>query len=886
MRDRGPDIPYEQEFLHMTFRNLTLLTATAVLAVATLSVVQPRHDGSVAIDTQRVARHHDKGLVKESPHWMKWYQIQRTYGNPDVNIGERLQAVYSMLQTSNQSSFSKKNETSSNAWTSLGPVNISGRIRAIAMSAAQPNTIYAGAASGGVWKSTDMGMSWVSTSDFMNTLAIGALAIDPNNPNRIFAGTGEPVVYAGVGAPQYYGTGLMRSDDAGATWTRLPWPSASTAVHRIAIHPTSADTMIVASIGDLYKTTDGGQTWRRTMSGLATDVYYAPGRPSRVYAAMGNDEGATANGVYVSDAGGERFSWRRLSTNFPTADSCGRIVLAISQSDPNRLYAAVAMSNARKASFEEDFYLVMMSTNGGESWTRRYNAISRAFTNGQAFYDLALGVMPNNPDFVMLGGIDWYRSTNGGASFSINTDWKLRTTNPGSARYAHADQHAILFHPTDPNTILIGCDGGIHITTNSGLQWQIRSTNMVNTQFYSCAYNPSNPAVIYGGTQDQSNMRMSAPNSMTWNYMGGGDGGNIVVDPQNSSLIYILINMAPYRTTDGGATFTKIDNGFDTYERFGWQPPYLMHPTSRTTLFTGGHRMYKAVNAHQGTPTWALISPDLTKAMSGITSRLSDAAIAPSNPDWMYTVSGDGRAMVSSNYNKSTDPTWTDISSGLPNRYLADVFVDWEDHLTVYVAVSGFNSAHVFKTTNGGSNWTDISGNLPDVPVNAVVRSRTDANTIFAATDVGVWVTRDGGTSWEQYGSGLPNVVVWDLAITPENVLIAGTHGRGMWSVSSILSAEGTRGDVTSPAQFTLFQNYPNPFNPTTTISFTLARRSTVALEVYDTRGVRVRSIATGMHDAGTHRVQFDASSLPAGVYLYTLEVNGMRQVRKMSLVK
>jgi len=229
----------------------------------------------------------------ESMEMLKWYQIQRTYGNPDVNINERLQAAYAQIRNTSQSSLSKLTLTAANAWTNMGPVNIAGRIRALAIHPAKPNVIYAGAASGGVWKSTNNGLSWNPTSDFMSVLPIGALAIDPNNPDRIFAGTGEPCTFypvpSALSAPQYYGNGIMRSDDGGATWTKLTWSSSSSAIHRIAIHPTSADTMIVASIesggsGSLYKTTNGGTSWQRLLSGVATDVAYSPDNPSRVYA--------------------------------------------------------------------------------------------------------------------------------------------------------------------------------------------------------------------------------------------------------------------------------------------------------------------------------------------------------------------------------------------------------------------------------------------------------------------------------------------------------------------------------------------------------------------------------------------------------------------------
>ena len=721
-------------------------------------------------------------------------------------------------------------------------------------------------------------------------MASGSIAIDPTNPDRIYIGTGEPVTLGssthGFGSPSYFGLGVLRSDDGGSSWMLLPWSNKSSMIHRLAVHPTASDTLFVASTSDLWKSSNGGQAWSRVLTGVMTDVVYSPANPTRIYAVIGNDYGGSSNGVYVSDAGGKNFSFRRLATNFPRPDSTGRIVIAVSQSSPNRVYAAVSLSrnllSHTVSNDPNDFLMLLLSSDGGETWERKPNAITHNFTNSQAYYDLVIGVSPVNPNLVFLSGVDLWKSTNGWSTFARNTDWSLRTSNSSSPRYAHADHHALIFKAGDPNTVIIGTDGGVHISTNSGDAWSMKSFGMATTQFYAVTSDAVVPYRVYGGTQDQSNMRQSSVGDQNWAYLGGGDGCSVAVDPKTTSVLYIVVNGSPMRSTNSGASFSNLSTGLNSGpaadRTYYWRPMYL-HPTDHTVLFISSQFLYRMRGAPTGAdPQWEAVSPDLTRS-----SVITDFAVPVQNGDWMYTVSGDGKAFVCKNI-LSTDPTWTDISAGLPNRWITRVHIDPDNYQTVYVSVSGYTAGHVFKSTNAGADWTNITGDLPDIPAGSVLRSKTDFNTLFLATDFGVWYTTNSGMNWKQYATGLPNCVVYDMAMGPDGKLLAATFGRGMWSSSSVLAVPPAA--AVEPWTIQLGQAYPNPATSSATLPYTLSKEARVSVALYDAAGILLRVLDEGVRSAGEHAISFTAATLPNGVYYCSVRSGTDRVTRKMTVLR
>ncbi|MBR9977069.1 MAG: T9SS type A sorting domain-containing protein, partial [Bacteroidetes bacterium] len=484
-----------------------------------------------------------------------------------------------------------------------------------------------------------------------------------------------------------------------------------------------------------------------------------------------------------------------------------------------------------------------------------------------------------DPDLVLTGGFEVYRSTTGGNSWT-------RVTRGNSP--VHVDQHILEFTP-DAKYVHLGNDGGIYRSANSGSSWTPLNDMLETVQFYTLAWDPNDSERFYGGAQDHGIFQTFNVDAKSWRLRRGGDGGYVIVDPLRSNVLYSRVAIeggglaVPARSLDGGTSWTRLDRGFGTIEqdRFNWLPPMMLSPDDNTRLFTATQFVYAARPVDTGTPVWTPISPDITGRSSFTYSVVSTMDICESNTNWMYIGCGDGTVQYSSNI-KTLDVEWTNITDGLPKRWINRVKVDRRNPDIAYVALSGYGTGHVFRTTDRGANWVDISGNLPDVPVNGLVISREyPDNTIFIGTDIGVWYTRNGGVSWARFGSDLPNVVVYDIDIDSQNRLIAATHGRGMWITSAVLNVDD---QTPAPNEFAVMRNYPNPFHASagTRISFTLDTPADITMRLHDAAGRLVRTLTEGRHTAGTHDLTVNTTDLRNGVYFYTLSNSSEHITRKM----
>jgi photosystem II stability/assembly factor-like uncharacterized protein len=641
-------------------------------------------------------------------------------------------------------------------WSPIGPEGIPiyirsiGRLSAIAVHPTSPNTIYIGGAQGGVWKTTDGGASWVPLTDRECSLAMGALAIDPVNPEIVYAGTGEQH----FSGDSYYGCGVLRSTNGGATWTRLgaaifQTTTGGARISRLLLDPRGAGTpattrVFVASDFGLYRSLDGGATLTRVLSGIVTDLVMDPGNPDVLYAAL------RQSGIFKSVNGGA--TWSARNAGFGT--SVRRINLAIAPSAPAVLYASAEVNTGALAG-------IWRTANGADTWTQL--AATGASCGSQCWYDQVIAVAPDDQNTVYFGGVSLYKSTNGGGSFAT------------IAGGIHVDQHFIAFHPTEPWTVFVGNDGGIFRSSDGGASWSSLNTNLVLTQFYEgISLHPTDPAVALSGTQDNGTLLYGG--APTWSHVLGGDGGYTAIDQQSPVTRYAETQWSAGsgfsgpRRSDGGSFVLKV-NGISTGEGALFIPPLVMHPLSSGTLYFGTTRVYRTVDRAE---LWTPISP----AFGGVVSAIAPAAADPrviyvgTNAGAVWTT-GDGGGQ------------W--IGRSIPTsgaRFVQSIAVDPRDPLTAYVVVSGFLTPHVFRTTDGGATLQDVSGNLPDVPVNAVVVDPTSRANAFIGTDVGAFASSDSGGSWTPLTDGIPNVAVFDLAYNSSTgVMAAGTHGRGMFTM-------------------------------------------------------------------------------------------------------
>jgi photosystem II stability/assembly factor-like uncharacterized protein len=691
--------------------------------------------------------------------YFRWLTENRL--GPDKGFGSLLQAWREVEQTP------KSNGATEALWEFLGPApllggttRLGGRTNSIAIDTANPGTLYIGAALGGVWKSTDAGTSWVPLTDDQPSLAMGSVVIDPSDSNIIYAGTGEQ----NFSGDSYYGAGLLRSMDAGATWTRLgesefvlPGGGGAT-ISRVVLDAVTPSTVYVASNFGLFKSVDRGGTWELKLSGRSplaavTDLAMDPTDPRTLYAGLGLPASAPNKGIYKSTDSGE--TWTELDIGLPPAN-IGRINFDISRSNPQILYAAV---HNPQSPFSPPIFR-LKTTDGGLSWGRLPDCSGSC---GQGAYNLVVAVHPQNPDIVYQGAVALFRSLDGGAT------WSTRSS-------GHVDHHGLKFD--DQGNLYVASDGGLFLITAAD-QLISLNTNLGITQFYAgVALHPLNPAIILAGTQDNGSDKYTGV--LQWSRVCGGDGayqaieGPVDGDPDNiwycsSQRLYIR------KTIDNGATFINVVNGItDRATGSAFIAPFVMDPNVSQALIAGTRFVWRTEN---GALNWVQNSGQLTEGT------IRSLAFARLDSGTTY-FAGTNLGEIWRTTNAGAD--WTPISQGLPaNRVVTHLAVHPFDSSIVYATFSGFGTGHVFRSRDQGDTWQDISSNLPNLPTTAVLIDAYAAiPTLYAGTDLGVFRSLDDGVSWERFSPGLPNVRVEDLILNPDTgMLVASTHGRGIWQL-------------------------------------------------------------------------------------------------------
>ena len=785
-----------------------------------------------------------------------WFFRQRAY--PAGKIDRK--SLYRTRRTQRAKYTSLR---SSAAWQLAGPTNIPGRITDLAMHPDRPNYLYAAAASGGIWHSTDLGNSWTPLFDQEITLAIGDIAIAPSNPDIIYVGTGE--ANAGGGSLAYDGVGIYKSTDAGRTWTNTGLPHAGS-IGRIAVHPDDPQVAYVAAMGQLfannsdrglYKTTDGGVSWSQVLyqsdSTGAIDVVLHPDNPEVVYAATWErvrrphrrSYGGPTSRIFRSDNGGQ--SWTDLTDNLPFFSiNRGRMGLAVSPADPDQL----ALYYVRRDGYLGGIY---RSYDRGESWeslgTTGINSVSFMWWFGR------VALHPTDPSRLYAFGLDMYQ-------WNEDADqWEVIF--PG----VHVDQHALVFDPQQPDRYLAGNDGGVYVSEDAGATWRHRA-NLPITQFYAATIDPTNPDQIYGGTQDNGVMRTPQGQVNDWEGIRYGDGFRTLIDPTDPGTIYTSTQYGNFvKSTNGGQSFSWARSGIDSRDRTNWFTPFAMDPSDPDVLYYGTYRVYRTTNAAQ---RWNAISPDLTRGdRSGNIAygTLTDIHVSPLNSQLIYAGTDDGKVWrTAPSPLNSASENWVDLSGGLPNRWVTTVLASPVYEQEVFVTLSGFRFGeqigHIYHSTDRGATWKAIDQGLPDVPVNDLVVTENDQR--YAATDAGVYAYDQQAQRWVLFNDGMPAVVVTDLDYhAPSQTLLAATYGR------SIYQTDLRQVTSTAPVahQQTDLSIFPNPASGVITLQWTTASAFPGELRCVDLQG-RILRKRTYRPIPGRQSLSWDLSDLAAGTYL------------------
>ena len=695
------------------------------------------------------------------------------------------------------------------AFRSIGPALMSGRISDIVIHPNNENLWYVTAGSGGVWKTENAGTTWNSIFDGQKSFAIGCITLDPQNPEVVWVGTGENV----GGRHISYGDGIYKSEDGGSSWKNMGLEK-SEHISKIIIHPTDSKIMWVASQGPLwsqggergvYKSTDGGKTWKQTLGDDAwvgaTDLLIDPRNPAILYAATwqrhrtvaGYMGGGPGTAIYKSTDGGE--TWNKLTNGLPTSNM-GKIGLALSPQKPDVIYAAIELDRRTGG--------VYKSENQGGSWQKMSDAVAGG--TGPHYYQ-ELFVSPHNYDEIYLADNYMQVSYDGGKTFErMNESEK------------HVDNHAVAFKKNDPNYILVGCDGGLYESFDRTKNWKFID-NLPITQFYKIAVDDAEPFYfVYGGTQD--NNTQGAPSrtdnshgirNADWFVVLGGDGHQPATEPGNPNVVYAQwqqghLNRHDRASGENVNIQPQPELGEKT-ERFNWDAPILVSPHNPATIYHASQRVWKSENRGD---SWTPISGDLTNnieriqtpfygkkqtwdnawdiyAMSNY-STITSLSESPKKEGLIYAGTDDGIIQVTEDGGQN----WRKVDfaklKGLPaTAFVNDLKADLYDENVVYAVFDnhkyGDYQPYLYKSSDKGKTWVSIANNLPDRTLLwRIVQDHEKSNLLFLGTEFGVYFTLDGGGNWNKLNGGLPNISVRDLAIQKrENDLVAGTFGRGIY---------------------------------------------------------------------------------------------------------
>lgn len=710
----------------------------------------------------------------------------------------------------------------------VGPANMSGRITSIDVATNNPKLMYAGAASGGVWKSENGGTAWYPVFDDQPTQNIGAVRIQPNNPNVIWVGTGE-------GNPRNsmnLGMGIFKSVDAGKTWQHLGLTETKT-IHRIIIDPNDPNTVYAGAMGDpftpnehrgLYKTTDGGKSWKKILytnesSGVA-DLVMDPENSNKLFAALYEHHrtpyyitsGGKGSGLYVSMDKGE--TWKKLNekNGLPPGD-LGRIGIAIAPSDPNRVYAKV----------EATKNLLYRSDDGGGNWYVVND--NPRFTNNRPFYFQELAADSKDPNRLYNIYQPLSVSYDGGKTFDPEPMIPADET-----KGIHADFHAFWVNPTNPKHFIIGGDGGLGITHDHGKSWYFPETIPV-AQFYHVNADNEVPFNVYGGMQDNGNWsgpaytwKRGGIRTLYWQYLVGGDGFFISPDPENARFGYgTSQNGDLYRYDKLTGYYSSIKPpapDLNTKLRFNWNAAFARDPKNPNKAYHGSQFVH--VTEDKGA-TWNVISPDLSTNnpthqkgdYGGLTLDLSGAemynsilSIAPSTLDEnvLWAGTDDGQVQLTTDGGKS----WKNLTrniKGMPvEGWVAQIQASRYKAGAAWMVVNNYRkgdyAAYLFKTEDFGKTWKRLAdaSNVKGYAL-SVIQDPVEPKLVFLGTENGLWISIDEGTSWVQFKNGFPSVSTMDMVIQErESALVVGTFGRAIWVLDDLKSLREVATNRIKPA--------------------------------------------------------------------------------------
>ena len=822
----------------------------------------------VILVTLSCSKNHEQLKRNGALEALQMLSHQRSYPEKNLQHARYFQKLEKLTQ---QESIIRNEPTE--PWEEIGPRNIAGRTLAVAINPQNNHTIFAGSASGGLWRSHNQGkgVSWHKIPLGFPVLAVSSIAFPSNDSTTIYIGTGE--VYnmnaAGTGAAYRntrgtYGMGILKSSDGGENWEKsLDWSyETERGIHMVKVAPSNSSIVYAGTTHGVYKSIDAGESWENVLDvPLVTDLLIHPQNADDIIAASGNFD-SPGKGIYKTLDGG--MNW----DHWVPADFQGKIQLAQYDHIAEIVYASVGNG----FSSNDGATWLFKSSNRGQSWTLENDT---DYSEWQGWFSHDVAVHPFNSQKLTLVGITIYQSNNGGATIEPTTIGGVAFGTPpigepdGPPNFTHSDHHDVIYDPKDEETIYVANDGGIYGSFDGGENWQSLNGGLQCTQFYNGFSVFSDPfkTLAMGGLQDNSTVVYTG--SPAWKREIGGDGSWSAIHPENSFVRYgSLQYLTMFKTLNGSHYDRLLVPG--NFMLTSFIAPFVLSPANPDVIYAGRSDIIKSTNGgddlfllgiegHNGDPAFSMDASHQNEDKFYF-------ATAPWNHRPKIYISYDGGEIAH------------DITHDLPNQYINDIHVDPNDDGNVYIALGGFGESQVFKTTNAGQSWLDITGNLPKIPTSAIVVDPLDENLLYVGNDYGVFYSEDGGENWNSYNDGIIDAaLVMDMKINAETRQIyAATHGSGV-----LLRDMVPRGPshVTNLIQ----ENIQISTIPGKGFEITgLQAGSDYSLNVYSTSGKLIHNLS--LHTAvSSLNVPFVSTWSPG---IYFIEISGEFGTTSKSVVK
>lgn len=798
--------------------------------------------------------------------WLKrWEYAQAKRLNPDGTTYDPADYARGLQQMmADRARAASRKTAGSTNWLPYGPDDYAvavdpgwepgiGRINCVTFHPTDPNTLWAGVAQGGVWKTTDQGTTWIPLTDDAPMLRVSDIAVDPTNPDVLYISMGD-YAYFGAGLTlddrkrhTHYGIGVYKTTDGGMSWNPTGLSVAQedfdfSLTRRVLINPANTQQLLAAGTHGIYSSADAGATWTQVNDSLIWDIEQDPSNGSVIYASTGYRASLNEGRAGIMKSTDFGATWTLLNTGIPPVGVIQRVEIGISRSDPNTVYALCADMNAAYGG-------MYRTTDGGTTWTVRSNSPNiltwfNGGSGGQGWYDLAILVHPTNRDIVYTGGINMWGSSDGGQTWDGVSYW-INDYGPS----LHADQHFFAWNPLNSNYYVCN-DGGLYRTNNvqigswndaqsqGGYQWPTTWTKMSGgmqaTSFYRLGTSANNPGNLIAGAQDNSTYFYDG---QTWFNIIGGDGMECILHPSDDKHLYGSSQYGWLSVSyTGGLSTNGISWGIP--EDGEWTTPFIMDPNDPNNIYAAYGNVWKTTNDGN---TWQQLSNFPTNQQLGQPNISSALAMGTSNTDYMYVAK---RFYYSFNELSSLWVTtnggasWANRTAGLPDSlYLTYIAVDADDPATAWVTAGGFSAGQkVYKTSDAGATWTNISLNLPNLPVNCITHDHLHPNNpIYIGMDAGVYYFNDTLSAWQLYADDLPNVIVSELEIhSLQQRLYAATFGRGLWGVDL---KDATPSAVEAPLRDIGIQVVPNPNDGRFVLALENVQLKSAELDIVDVMG-------------------------------------------------